>query len=204
MKPDTGRAGIIVAGGRSTRFGGVDKATAEVDGVPMIRRVADVLDPAVDELVVNCRRKQRPTLEAALSDCDVRFAEDPILDRGPVAGLRTGLRATSAAYAVAVACDMPFLPTAFVDSLFATARTQTGAVPEVDGRIQPLPVVLHVRAGTTACTDALVHRDGRLCDVVDLLDPVVVPDETVSAFTTPEAFRNINTRAELHGLRNRH
>lgn len=204
MKPDTGRAGVIVAGGRSTRFGGVDKATADVDGVPMIRRVADALDPAVDDLVVNCRREQRPTLEAALVGCDVRFAEDPILDRGPVAGLRTGLRATNATYAVAVACDMPFLPTAFLDSLFAAARSQTGAVAEVDGHTQPLPAVLHVRAGTTACTDALVHRDGRLCDIVDLLDPVVVSERTVRAFTTPDAFRNINTRAELHRVGSGH
>lgn len=201
MRPDTGRTGVIVAGGRSTRFGGVDKATVRLDGVPLLRRVAETLDPAIDEIVVNCRRKQRPTFETILSGLDVGFAEDPILDRGPVAGLRTGLQATTAEYAAVVACDMPFVPTAFLDHLFAAARTDAGAVPEVDGERQPFPAVVHVRAAQTACTDAFVHRAGRLYDVFDLLGPVVVPERTVAAYADPAAFRNINTRADLRDAR---
>lgn len=201
MRPDTGRAGVIVAGGRSTRFGDVDKATVRVDGVPMIRRVADGLAPAVDELVVNCRRKQRPAFETVLSGLDVRFAEDPILDRGPVAGLRTGLQATTAEYAAVVACDMPFVPTSLLDHLFAASRTNSGAVPEVGSEPQPFPAVVHVRAAQTACTDAFVSRRGRLCDVVDVLGPVVVPERTVTAYADPLALRNINTRADLREAR---
>ncbi|SFK60587.1 molybdopterin-guanine dinucleotide biosynthesis protein A [Halogranum rubrum] len=201
MRPDTGRAGVVVAGGRSTRFGDTDKATVRVDGVPMIRRVVDGLAPAVDEIVVNCRRGQRPAFEAALSGLEVRFAEDPILDRGPVAGLRTGLQATTAEYAAVVACDMPFVPTALVDHLFAAARTHTGAVPEIGGQRQPFPAVVHVRAGLTACADAFVHQRGRLCEVVDVLDPVVVPERTVRAYADSAALRNINTRADLYEAR---
>lgn len=201
LRPDTGRAGVIVAGGRSTRFGGFEKATVLVDGVPMIRRVADGLVPAVDELVVNCRREQRPAFEDALSGLAVSFAEDPILDRGPVAGLRTGLQATTAEYAAVVACDMPFVPTSLVDHLFAASRTNAGAVPEVDGEPQPFPAVVHVRAAQTACTDAFVRREGRLRDVVDLLDPVVVSEQTVTAYADPAALRNINTREDLREAR---
>ncbi|ELY34802.1 molybdopterin-guanine dinucleotide biosynthesis protein A [Haloferax volcanii DS2] len=102
---DTGRAGIILAGGRSTRFGGIDKATATVGGQPMIHRVAASLDPVVDELVVNCRAEQRDSLAGALLDFDIRFAEDSHPDRGPVFGLRTALRATSVEYAAVLPCD---------------------------------------------------------------------------------------------------
>ena len=49
------RSGVVVAGGRSTRFGAPDKAVADLGGTPMIRRVADRIAPAVEELVVNCR-----------------------------------------------------------------------------------------------------------------------------------------------------
>lgn len=194
---DTGRAGVVVAGGRSTRFGGVDKATVELDGRPMLRWVADSLVPVVDELVVNCRRKQRPAFETALSGLDVQFAEDAILDRGPVAGLRTGLREASAEYAAVVACDMPFVPTSFFDRLFREAATHTGAVPEVAGTVQPLPAVVHVRAATVASTEVMARRQRRLQDVLARLTPHVVPERTVAAYTDPNHFCNVNTRADL-------
>ncbi|WP_101294111.1 molybdenum cofactor guanylyltransferase [Halegenticoccus soli] len=197
VKPDTGRAGVIVAGGRSTRFRGVDKATALVDGVPMIRRVAEAVAPAVDELVVNCRRDQREAFEAALSGLDARFAEDPILDRGPAAGVRTGLRAADAEYAAVVPCDAPLVPSAFLAFLLDRARHRTGAVPTVGGEVRPLPAAVHVRAATAACDDALRLFDGRLRDVVRVLEPDVVRERTVRAFADPGDFLNVDAPGDL-------
>ena len=70
---------VIVAGGRSTRFGDDDKAVAPLSGTPMIRRVADRLEPVVDELVVNCRDDQRDAIEEALAGYPLatNFALDP-------------------------------------------------------------------------------------------------------------------------------
>lgn len=163
----------------------------------MIRHVADAVDPVVDELLVSCRAGQRPTLAEALDGYDPRFAEDPIADRGPVAGVRTALRATNAEYAVVVACDMPFLTSALLATLCESARGQTGAVATLDGRVQPLPTVLHVRATIPTCTDVIIHREGRLCELVDVLDPATLPEREVRAFAGPNAFENVNTRADL-------
>lgn len=196
-KPDTGRAGIVLAGGRSTRFGGADKATASLGGEPMIRRVVDAVAPAVDDVVVNCRDDQRSALAAALPERAVTFATDAFLDRGPAAGLRTGLQTTEAEYAAVVACDMPFVPSGFLNFLFARARHRTGAVPTFDGAVQPLPSVVHVRAATTASTEALTERAGRLSDVIDALDPRVVSERVVRAHVGDDAFRNVNTWEDL-------
>ena len=89
------RSGVIVAGGRSTRFGDADKAVAELAGTPMVRRVADRVAPAVDEVVVNCRADQREAIDAALDGFDhpVSFALDPEPDLGPLAGIAVGLDA---------------------------------------------------------------------------------------------------------------
>lgn len=116
-------AGIIIAGGRSTRFGDEDKAIADLGGVPMIRRVADRIEGVVDELVVNCRTEQTDSLAAALRGYGqpVQFAEDENPDRGPMAGILSGLRAVDATYAFVVACDMPFVDPALVEHLFERA-----------------------------------------------------------------------------------
>jgi len=117
------RTGVIVAGGRSTRFGDADKAVAELAGTPTIRRVADRLAEVVDALVVNCREDQADAIEAALSGYrhEVTFAPDPDPDEGPTAGIRTGLRAVDGEYAFVVACDMPFPSVELLGRLSAVA-----------------------------------------------------------------------------------
>jgi len=129
---DTGRAGVILAGGRSERFPTIDKALAPLDGTPLLRRVADALSPTVEELIINCRRDQQAAFAEVISS-DPRFAIDPVADRGPLAGLRTALSATEATYAAILPCDMPFVPAGFIEYLFGQAQHQTGAVPCVGG-----------------------------------------------------------------------
>ncbi len=99
------RAGVIVAGGRSTRFGDSDKAVADLAGTPMVRRVADRLGEAVDELVVNCREDQVEAIDTALSDhtLEPTFALDQDPDQGPMAGIATGLWAVDSEYAAEAA-----------------------------------------------------------------------------------------------------
>jgi len=198
---DTGRVGIILAGGRSERFPTVDKALAPLDGEPLIHHAAATLDPVVDGLVVNCREDQQAAFAEALAAFDPAFAIDAVPDRGPLAGLRTALESTSATYAAVVPCDMPLLPAAFVEYLCNRARDRTGAVPKIDGQVQPLPAALNVRAAAAACRDAREQDAGRLDAFVPLLDPFVVPERVVEAHTDPDAFRNINTHDDLAAVR---
>lgn len=197
MNADTGRSGIVVAGGGSTRFAGGDKATASLDGAPMIRRVVADLAPVVDDLVVNCRAPQRDALAEALAGYEFRFAEDPVHHRGPLAGVRAGLRAAAGEYAAIVACDMPFVPAGFLAFLFERARRRTGAAPCLDGVVRPFPSVVHVRAGLAACREAFVRRPRSPETFLDLLDVDVVADEVVRAHVDPGALTDVNTRREL-------
>ena len=202
-KADTGRAGIVLAGGRSTRFPTVDKALAPLNGKPLLWHAVSSVAPAVDELIVNCRRDQRETFAEELSEFPVRFAVDQIPDRGPLVGLRTALAETSATYAAVLPCDMPSVPAAFLDFLFARARNRTGAVARFEGRVQPFPAVVHVRAATAACREAEANGDDRLDAFVSAVDPHTVPERVVRAHVDPEAFRNINTHDDLAAVRDR-
>ncbi|WP_160133885.1 molybdenum cofactor guanylyltransferase [Halococcus salsus] len=191
------RAGVILAGGFSTRFGETDKVLADVAGVPMVRRVATRLDGVVDELVVNCRAAQVDGIERALSGTTVEFAVDPTPDEGPLAGIRTGLTATDATYAAVVAADMPLVDPGFVSFLFERARGHDAAVPRWEGRLQPTHAVYRRAAMVEAATWALANGDRRLVSAFSTLDHVVVGEATARERGAGGTFTNVNTREEL-------
>lgn len=197
LKPDTGRAGIVLAGGESARFPTIDKALAPLSGTPLLAHAVETLVPIVDELFVSCRYRQVEEFESVLSDFDVRFIPDRISGRGPVFGLRDTLSETAAAYAALLPCDMPYVPTAFVETLFSRARNHTGALAQVDGQAQPFPAAIHVRAGQNACTTAIRSGDPSLPRFIDELEPIVIPEPEVFAHVPDRAFTNINTPDDL-------
>ena len=200
------RTGVIVAGGRSTRFGDADKAVAELAGTPMIRRVADRLAEVVDAIVVNCRDDQVEAIETALSGYPhaVRFAPDPDPDEGPMAGIRTGLRAASGAYAAVVACDMPFVEPALVSYLFSRASGHDAAVPRLDdGWFQTTQAVYRSAAMADACDRALARGERRIVAAFDDLDVVEVSADEVGEHASPRTFENLNTREEFEAARSR-
>ena len=199
------RSGVIVAGGRSTRFGDADKAVAELAGTPMIRRVADRVAPAVDEVVVNCRADQREAIDAALDGFDhpVSFALDPEPDLGPLAGIAAGLDAAEGTYALVVACDMPFVASALVSSLFERAEGHDGAVPRPDEWLQTTQAVYRTDAMAAAARQALDEGDRRVVAPLEGLDIVVVDREAVEEHASLETFENLNTREEFAAAQER-
>ncbi|QDX41405.1 molybdenum cofactor guanylyltransferase [Salarchaeum sp. JOR-1] len=196
------QSAVIVAGGRSTRFGDADKAVADLAGTPMVRRVADRLTGVVDELVVNCRADQRDAIADALDGYErpVAFALDPAEDEGPMAGIRTGLRGANGEYAAVVACDMPFVDPAFVAYLFERAAGADAAVPRVgDGWFQTTQAVYRADAMAAACEDALDAGERKILEPLFTLDYEVVTEREVEehAANGTGTFENLNTRAEL-------
>ena len=187
------RTGLVLAGGHSTRFGEADKSVAAVDEKPMVRRVADRVASVTDELVVNCRDDQRAAIADALDGLDYRLAVDPVPDEGPVAGIRTGLRVARGDAVAVVACDMPLADPELFERLFE--RADTAAVPRADGHLQPLHAVYGRHAARFACDRTLANGSRRLADALARLDPAVVDAPTADPFT------NVNTMADLVGVR---
>ena len=202
-------AGVIVAGGRSTRFGERDKAVADLAGVPMIRRVADRIVPAIDELVVNCRADQRDVIERALSGyaLPTAFAEDEETDQGPMAGIGRGLRTLGGdELAFVVACDMPLVDPDFVSHLAERATGRDGAVPKLDdGWFQTTHAVYRAGPMGDACEKALARGDRKIIAPLTDIDYVVIDEEEVRehAVLGPKVFENVNTETELEAVATR-
>ena len=191
------RSAVILAGGRSTRYGDGDKALADLAGTPMLRRVADSLDAVTDELVVNCRADQRDAHLDVLDEYPnpVRVALDPEPDEGPMAGIAAGLREARGEYGVVVACDMPFVDPAVVDLLFDRADGHDAAVPEMDdGWYQTTQSVYRADAMAAACEAALERGDRKILAPLEDLDWVAVRETDVAAVGDVTTFENLNTR----------
>jgi len=213
------RYAVVVAGGRSTRFGDRDKAVADLAGTPMIRRVADRVADATDRLVVNCRSDQREAIEDAMAGYPnpVRYAEDPEPDEGPTAGIRTGLRAVEAwaggadaaggrdAPAFVVACDMPFVDPDLVATLFdrldrdSRGDPPDAVVPRVDDEwFQTTHAAYRAGPMADACEDALSRGDRKIIAPLFELDYETVGADDLAALGVDDrSFENLNTHEEF-------
>ncbi|HEX7682095.1 MAG TPA: molybdenum cofactor guanylyltransferase MobA [Trinickia sp.] len=143
--------GLILAGGRGTRMGGLDKGLQPLAGEPLARHVARRLAPQVGALLISANRhlQQYRQLGAAFG---ARIVEDASHDfPGPLAGLLAGLRATSSELTLCTPCDTPNLPLDTASRLAAAldaakADVAVAATVNPDGQLSLHPVVALVRA----------------------------------------------------------
>jgi molybdopterin-guanine dinucleotide biosynthesis protein A len=201
----SGVTGVVLAGGRSTRFDGGDKALAAVAGTPMLARVVRGLGAVTDDVVVNCRPGQRAAFERALAPVDVtvRFAIDDRPDDGPLVGLDTALDAVSTPRVLVAACDIPFLDPEFLDAILATLDTDASApdaaVPVDDAGFRtPTCAAYRTDALASSVTDALAAGSRRLRDALAELDVRPVQPDAVGA--SEHALADVDTRADLDRL----
>jgi molybdopterin-guanine dinucleotide biosynthesis protein A len=168
--------GIVLAGGRSTRMG-VDKATLDWHGVPLVVHVVRVLEGALDGPVVVVAAEGQPLPEGL----DVVRDAEP--GRGPSQGLLAGLEALAgraeAAYVAAV--DLPFLTGEPVTRAVGALRCGAqAAVPVVAGVRQPLAAAYSLEVA--AAVEARLRRDERsLMGLLGELRVVEVPCDDLAA-----------------------
>ncbi len=108
-----GVIGLILAGGRSRRMGGKDKALLELGGRPLLQHVIDRLREQVTELAISSNRPA-----ASYADFGLPVIADRLADyQGPLAGTEAGLVTWPDQPLLTVAVDLPFLPHDLVSRL---------------------------------------------------------------------------------------
>ena len=128
--------GVILAGGRATRMGGVDKGLVQIGGRPMIAWVVDTLRSQVADVLINANRNHDSYRGFG---CDVVDDGDSEF-RGPLAGMVSGMRAARTPYIAVVPCDSPLLHGSLVQRLHDAARASGAPIAAAhDGeRLQPV------------------------------------------------------------------
>ena len=185
--------GVVLAGGKSTRMG-VAKATLPFGSETMLQRVVRLLGTVVSPIVVVAARGQ---VMPELPD-DVSVTRDEREGRGPLEGLRAGLKALpeSVDMAYVTSCDVPLLVPAFVERMIDLLGDHDIAVMEIDGFPHPLSAVY--RRDTLPQVESLLAQD-RLRPVY-LFDAVrtrrVHPVDMLSVDPQLRTLRNLNTRED--------
>jgi molybdopterin-guanine dinucleotide biosynthesis protein A len=139
--------GLILAGGRGSRMGGVDKGLQNWQGLPLAMHALLRLQPQVGEMMINANRNL-----GAYESMGVPVWPDAVADYpGPLGGFLAGLEHCQTPYLVTVPCDSPVFPADLVERL-ATALDEAGAdvamaaTTEADGHVQVQPVFCLLRA----------------------------------------------------------
>ena len=98
--------GLVLAGGRGSRMGGVDKGLQNFQGMPLALHALMRLAPQVGETMVNANRNL-----SAYEAFGSPVWPDTLSDHaGPLAGFLTGLERCETPYLLTVPCDTPWFP----------------------------------------------------------------------------------------------
>ena len=198
--------GLILAGGRGSRMGGVDKGLQNFNGIPLALHTLMRLGPQVETVMVNANRNLSAYESFGASvwpDASADFA-------GPLSGFLVGLERAETPYLLTVPCDTPRLPLDLAERL-ASALVREGAdiamaaAPEVkpDGstevRAQPVFCLLKIELSESLVV--FTHAGGRKIDAWTAQHKtVLVPFDAPT--DDPLAFANINTLTDLQALEN--
>ena len=183
--------GLVLAGGRGSRMGGVDKGLQTFRGAPMVLHAILRLVPQVSTVLINANQNIGPYEGFGYPVWPDQLGGF----EGPLAGLQTGLSHCETDYLVTVPCDSPFLPENLVatlgDALVASGADIAVAVTE-EGERRTHPVFSLMKASVLPSLTVYLQGGGRKIETWYRSLPFVeVP------FEDADAFRNINTTEEL-------
>jgi molybdenum cofactor guanylyltransferase len=194
----TAVSGLVLAGGRSSRFGS-DKLNAAIDGRTLLERAVDAVAAVAAEVIVVCAPDDDRRLPSAR--VPVRRASDPEAFGGPLVGLLAGLEAAAEPIVIVVGGDMPTVRPAVLEALIgslATSPHAAAAVLGAGGRVVPLPAALRTGSATDVARRLVADGERRLRNVFTRLPTRVLDDEEWRPLDPDAAtLRDVDTPADL-------
>jgi molybdenum cofactor cytidylyltransferase len=121
-------AALVLAAGQSRRMGALNKLLIEIDGVPMVRRVVEMLRRSSAASIVVVTGHERERVEAALKDLPVAFVHNADYAQGLSTSLKVGIAALPDDTDGTLVClgDMPRVTAAEIDRLIAAFNPVEG------------------------------------------------------------------------------
>jgi molybdopterin-guanine dinucleotide biosynthesis protein A len=188
--------GLILAGGRAQRMGGMDKGLIPFHDKPLIESTIAKLKPQTQSIIINANRN---ITKYAGYGYPVIMDETPDFS-GPLAGFSVGLKACKTPYLLTSPCDSPLLPNNLAQLL--STEMERGefelvyaSSKEADGKVwaQPVFCLMHTNL-LDSLTNFLLKGDLKIDRwFTELRSSTVI-------FEDPLVFANVNTPEELKSL----
>ena len=178
------KTGIILAGGKSSRMN-QDKGLMLLDGKPMIQYVIDVLKSVVEEIIIISNNQEYEQF-----GYPVYF--DLIKDKGPLAGIYTGLYYSQAETNIVLSCDVPYVNKELISFLLLEHQNHQITIPIKEERTHQL-IGIFSKSCEVNLLQSLEKEELKLMDAFKNLNLNIVD---ANHFNT-EFFRNLNTPNDL-------
>ena len=188
--------GLILAGGRAQRMGGIDKGLIPFHQKPLIEATIQRLKTQVGSILINANRN---ITKYAVYGYPVIMDETPDFS-GPLAGFLMGLKNCKTPYLMTTPCDSPLFPEDLtaklanelehnnLDLVYASSK-------EADGKVWAQPVFCLMHANLQDSLNSFLSKGDLKIDrwFKELKSGTVIFDDT-------QAFANANTPEELQSL----
>ncbi len=186
---------VVLAGGRATRLGGVNKARLEIGGVPLLDRVIAALQPLADQIVVVGH------LAGDLLHPGIEVVPDLFPSRSTLVGIYSGLRMARNDLALVVGCDMPFLSTPLLLRIAQEAEGYDLAVPRVGSLLEALHAAYR-RSCLPVMEQAIDRQQFKIIDFYSQVRVREVGESDLRAVDPAlRSFFNVNTPSDLERAR---
>jgi molybdopterin-guanine dinucleotide biosynthesis protein A len=190
----SGITGVILAGGKSSRFG-KNKALVEINGTPLIERVVHIMAKIFQNIIISSNTPHE------YEYLGLPIYKDIIVDLGPIGGIYTGLKVIKDDVGFFVACDMPFLNENLIRYMAGLRGGSDIVIPRVDWMIEALHAIY-----TKKCLPQIekqvhlgIYHPRQLLEVMN----VKYIDEAKLRSFDPhlDAFINVNRPSELSKIK---
>lgn len=185
---------FILAGGASSRMG-TDKSQLLVERQTFTERIANTLRKVTDSVSIVGR-----SIDASLDASSLPCVPDIYPQWGALGGLHAALAAADRAWAIVVACDLPFVTSELFLHLAGLRLDHDAVVPvQMDGRPQPLAALYRVNPCLQRATELIEAGQRRPLDLLESVKTRWVAFEEIRNLDQAERFFvNINTPEDYH------
>ena len=198
--PIPAASGIVLAGGRSSRFGS-DKLAETLRGRPLLdHAIAALAGVTTEVLVVVPPVVEAPISPKSRSTATVHIVRDSEPFGGPLVGLLSGLERAAEPLAIVVGGDMPGLEPAVLRAMLRALDNSENAIVALEfrGRVQPLPMSVRVGAVTPLARRLLGSGERSLRSVLTVGRAARLPEVDWRSLDPAAAtLIDIDTRADL-------
>lgn len=191
-------SGVILAGGRSSRFDGTNKAFIRLNGRPIVDFVISLFSSVFSRLLIVTNEP------LSYLPWDADLVTDLFSARSSLTGIHTGLFYADTPYIFAAACDIPFVRRSVLDLVLSEAEPGFDAVmPETPSGLEPL-FAIYSRHAMETVERHVRQEKFKIRRVFKNLRVKIIPASRVLA-ADPEldTFFNINTPEDLKAARSR-
>ncbi len=184
-------SGIILAGGKAKRMGGINKALIKIDNVPIIERILAVLRQVLSNIMIITNYPE------AFSYLNLPMARDLIPNSGSLGGLYTGLTLCPTGHAFFVACDMPYLNAQVIRYIISKVDANDIVIPRIGGHLEPLHAIYSKKCAHPM-GDLIRNGDYKILNLLPKMKLLELPEEAFLPFDPELKFiSNINSPHDM-------